>query len=87
MIFTLFLIPFVSVSAVHFLPRHDSHHDHVLNRRLPGNSWYHERDHPVHSLFKRDDETFPAVGSAGTFFLVPLILFSIFLSLVKWLSN
>ncbi|KAF7304031.1 Carbohydrate esterase family 4 protein [Mycena indigotica] len=43
--------------------RHDhSQHDHDVARALPG-QWYHRDDHPVHALFRRQGETFPAIGT------------------------
>lgn len=45
-------------------------HEHVARgASLPG-SWYHEADHPVHALFRRDIATdggdYPEVGTPST---------------------
>ena len=47
------------------IPRNDHDHDHVSQGALPG-TWYHEDDHPVHALFRRQatpSTSFPQVGS------------------------
>lgn len=44
---------------------HDNDHDHVSQGTLPS-TWYHEDDHPVHDLFRREVTrltSFPDVGS------------------------
>ncbi|KAK7039655.1 carbohydrate esterase family 4 protein [Favolaschia claudopus] len=57
---TLLALPLLSTaSSVH--GRHDSH-SHTHAKRLPSH-WFHEARHPVHELFRRDDATFPTVGS------------------------
>ncbi|KIJ57012.1 carbohydrate esterase family 4 protein [Sphaerobolus stellatus SS14] len=40
-------------------PSHTDNHNHVdsINRRLPSTQWYHDEDHPVNALFKRDTAT------------------------------
>ena len=51
----------------------DGHdHDHVIQKRLPGKTWYQPDDHPAHALFRRDGnatstdgQTYPTVGSPG----------------------
>ncbi|KAJ7142131.1 carbohydrate esterase family 4 protein [Mycena crocata] len=59
---TLLLFPLLSAATVHH--RHD--HSHRAAKRLPS-TWYHDEDHPVHSLFKRggatDGAVYAAVGS------------------------
>ncbi|KAJ6460830.1 carbohydrate esterase family 4 protein [Mycena vitilis] len=58
----LLALPLLASASVHHR-RHD--HDHVA-KSLP-DTWFHERDHPVHSLFRRDSATdgatYAAVGS------------------------
>ncbi|KAF8505849.1 chitin deacetylase [Russula emetica] len=47
------------------IPRHDNDHNHVSQSSLPS-SWYHDDDHPVHALFRRQSTpstAFPEVGS------------------------
>ena len=51
----------------------DDHVDQVPNS-FSGN-WYQEPNHPVYSLFRRDDDTpYPAVGTPGALFFFFLIL-------------
>lgn len=54
------------------LPSDGHHeHEHVTRQRVPG-QWWHDDEHPVHSLFRRasDDGTdYPDVGSPGMFSL------------------
>ncbi|KAJ7142130.1 carbohydrate esterase family 4 protein [Mycena crocata] len=45
----LLLFPLLSAAAVH-------DHSHSATKRLPS-TWYHDDDHPIHSLFKRDGAT------------------------------
>eukprot|EP00753_Platysulcus_tardus_P020925 PLAT8471.1.p1 GENE.PLAT8471.1~~PLAT8471.1.p1 ORF type:complete len:451 (+),score=-11.89 PLAT8471.1:43-1353(+) len=48
---------------------HDHAHDHAsrtIAHRAPGQDWYHPPHHPVHRLFRRDDNStgdYPALGS------------------------
>jgi chitin deacetylase len=61
----LFLLPLSSSVYGVAIPRHDNDHDHVSQTSLP-DSWYHDDDHPVHALFRRQatpSTAFPEVGS------------------------
>lgn len=61
----LLLLPLSSSVHGAAIPRNDHDHDHVSQGALPS-SWYHEDDHPVHALFRRQaapSATFPEVGS------------------------
>lgn len=61
----LLLLPLSSSVYGVAIPRHDNEHDHISQTSLP-NSWFHEDDHPVHALFRRQatsSPSFPAVGS------------------------
>ncbi|KAJ7185311.1 carbohydrate esterase family 4 protein [Mycena filopes] len=55
-----------AASRSHNVHRHDDHHAHVAEKRLPS-AWYHDAAHPVHELFRRgaptDGATYAAVGS------------------------
>ena len=68
---SLLLAGFSLLSAVSaaVIPLHDTHdHDHVPQRILP-DRWYHNDEHPVHALFRRQAATptslsdFPQVGT------------------------
>jgi chitin deacetylase len=64
-----FLLLSVPLTLAASIPSRDDTHDHAhhVNKRLPGN-WYHSRDHPVHTLFKRavgDGTDYAPVGSPG----------------------
>lgn len=57
----------LSVVSAAVIPSHNSHdHDHAAQRILP-DRWYHDDDHPVHALFRRQAGTpstsFPQVGT------------------------
>ncbi|KAJ6495464.1 carbohydrate esterase family 4 protein [Mycena sanguinolenta] len=61
---TLLALPLLSSAALH--GRHDAH-AHTDTKRLPTADWFHESDHPVHALFRREDTdgvTYPTVGSS-----------------------
>lgn len=66
----------LAASAVYasVAPAHESH----TKSKPPGNSWYHEDDHPVHALFKRgpvgDGIIYPVVGTLGK--LLYLVFFT-----------
>ena len=59
----LLLLPLSSSVHGAAIPRHDNDHDHVSQGSLPS-TWFHNDDHPVHALFRRQaTTTFPEVGS------------------------
>ncbi|KAK7044325.1 carbohydrate esterase family 4 protein [Favolaschia claudopus] len=63
----LLALPFLSSASASAVGRHEDH-SHGLEQRLPSATWYHHRDHPVHSLFRRDGDTdgvnYAPVGSS-----------------------
>ncbi|KAF5320726.1 hypothetical protein D9619_000933 [Psilocybe cf. subviscida] len=66
MFFALFVCA-LQVASILASPTPTTPHDHAHNvqRGLPA-TWYQERDHPVHNLFRRatnDGANYPAVGS------------------------
>ncbi|KAJ7897435.1 hypothetical protein B0H13DRAFT_2032972 [Mycena leptocephala] len=64
LVLALLALPLLSTASVH--QRHNHDHLHNTAKRLPS-TWFHHRDHPVHSLFRRGDATdgvtYAAVGS------------------------
>lgn len=61
----LVLLPLSSTVYGAAIPRHDNDHDHVSRSSLP-TAWFHNDDHPLHALFRRQSTastTFPVVGS------------------------
>jgi chitin deacetylase len=68
-LFALLSVPFSAAFSVgdHSAKRSSHDHDHTSSSLLPG-TWYHDDDHQVHSLFKRqggatDGVTYAQVGS------------------------
>jgi hypothetical protein len=60
-----FLLLLSLVSATSYALAHEN--SHAVEKRLPA-TWFQERDHPVHKLFRRAalaDVTFAEVGSDG----------------------
>ncbi|KAJ7804057.1 carbohydrate esterase family 4 protein [Mycena olivaceomarginata] len=58
----LLVLPLLSMASV-LQHRYDHDHSHNVKRHLPS-TWYHHPSHPVHSLFRRDENiTYAPVGS------------------------
>ncbi|CAA7259764.1 unnamed protein product [Cyclocybe aegerita] len=54
-----------ALPLVHSVAVHLPHDSHEASGSLPS-SWFHQRDHPVHALFRRapgDGNDYPAVGT------------------------
>jgi chitin deacetylase len=64
---SLILVSLFSSVYAAVIPSHDSHAHHHVSQGLP-DRWYHDDEHPVHALFRRqavapaDFPTFPQVG-------------------------
>lgn len=56
--FLLFLASLVSVTSTIAapIPRNVARNEPAIEKRIPS-TWYHPRSHPVHRLFKRQDDT------------------------------
>ncbi|KAF5361427.1 hypothetical protein D9758_006124 [Tetrapyrgos nigripes] len=62
------MISFTLLPLIFSLSSVMAHDSHQTNRRLPSPSWHHSRDHPVSSLFRREDPDddgidYPDVGT------------------------
>lgn len=68
----------LAIFALHFTSASPLHDDHApIHKRLPGDTWYHDSDHPAHALFRRqssnptDGGNYAAVGSSGWYNAYP----------------
>ncbi|TFY75624.1 hypothetical protein EWM64_g8388 [Hericium alpestre] len=64
MVYLSALLPFVSLVCAATIPAARDVHDHQVRSALP-DRWYHDDDHPAHSLFKRQSPTPTATNSSG----------------------